>query len=67
MLYQLIVIPDPAKSVPMLTFGTFLTTAAGIIQIWAAVKWRKLNSIQKIALLALFTPTIILGILLFIR
>jgi hypothetical protein len=50
----------------MLTIGT-ITTLAGFLQVWAAMKWKRLNSLQKIAMIALFTPTIILAILLFLR
>jgi hypothetical protein len=50
----------------MFTIGT-ITTLAGFLQVWAVARWKRLNSLQKIAMVALFTPTIILALLLVFR
>jgi CDP-diglyceride synthetase len=46
----------------MLILGT-IASLLGLLQIWAAMKWKRLNSLQKISMMALLTPTIVLVII----
>lgn len=46
----------------MLILGT-IAALLGLHQIWAAMKWRRLNSLQKIMTMAMLTPTIVLVVI----
>jgi hypothetical protein len=47
----------------MNTIAAIAAVSSGSFQLWLASRWNRLNSLQKIALLSLITPTIIFGIL----